>query len=785
MSDIEIEIDGRKLTAKSNQTVIEVADAAGIYIPRFCYHKHLTVAANCRMCLVEVEKSPKTLPACATPVMAGMKIFTQSAKTLAAQRSVMEFLLINHPLDCPVCDQGGECELQDLSMGYGSSHSDYDECKRAVADQDLGPLIATEMTRCILCTRCVRFGDEIAGLPELGVTNRGEAAEISTYVQHAIRSEVSGNIIDICPVGALTSKPYRFTARPWELDQAPGISPHDCIGSNLNVHTRYGKVMRVVVRENIAINEMWISDRDRFSYTGLHHEDRIGAPLARIQGKWQVVDWQTAFNLVATGLHETLNKFGADSLGALASPNSTVEEFYLLQKIMRGLGCANIDHRLREVDTRDQATMPSFPGMNIPIADLELCDAIILIGSNLQKEQPLAALRVRKAVKNKAAVIVVNPMDYLFNFKVTGKEIVAPHLMPTTLAELVAALGQQSDHPLAKELQGKQKICVLVGALAQHHPEAATIRYLAQRIAALTKGTVNFMTDGANTAGGWLAGAIPHRLPGGEAAISVGLSTSAMLAKPRQAYVLLNVEPDLDCANSAQAVEALKQAKFVVALSMYRNSLLNEQADVILPIGAFTETSGTYVNVTGEWQSFPGVANAFESSRPAWKVLRVLGNFLHLDGFEYESSDAVRQEVKTMLEKNTPLSFDQENAFSVNVKNLAAQKNLTSNVLSRIGEIPIYALDSLVRRSQSLQATQTIMEGDVAAIRLHPKTAMALQLQAGEIATVKMHETEQATATSLPVVIDTRISEGAAWIAGGILATVGLGDLFGEVEIGK
>jgi NADH-quinone oxidoreductase subunit G len=784
MSDIEIEIDGQKLTAKSNQTVIEVADAAGIYIPRFCYHKHLTVAANCRMCLVEVEKSPKTLPACATPVMAGMKVFTQSAKTLAAQRSVMEFLLINHPLDCPVCDQGGECELQDLSMGYGSSHTDYDECKRAVADQDLGPLIATEMTRCILCTRCVRFGDEIAGLPELGVTNRGGAAEISTYVQHAIRSEVSGNIIDICPVGALTSKPYRFTARAWELDQAPGISPHDCLGSNLNVHTRYGKVMRVVVRENNAINESWISDRDRFSYTGLHHEERIGAPLARLQGKWQVVDWQTAFNIIATRLQSTLNEFGADSFGALASPNSTLEEFYLLQKIVRGLGSKNIDHRLREVDTRDQATMPLFPGMKTSLTELEQCDAIFLIGANIQKEQPLAALRLRKAVKNKAVILAVNPMDYLFNFIVTAKEIVAPHLIPAALAKIVTALEQNSDHAIAQQLQSKQKISILVGALAQHHPEAATIRYLAGKIARLTNGTVSIMTDGANTAGAWLTGAIPHRLVGGVPAKSGGLSASEMLAKPLNAYLMLNVEPDVDCANSAQAIEALKQAKLVVALSMYRNPILMEHADVILPVGAFTETSGTYINGAGEWQSFPGVAKAFESARPAWKVLRVLGNFLHLEGFQQESSEEVKEEVKTLMEKNAGFSSAHQEIFEVNVNDLSAQRNLASNTLFRIGEIPIYSLDSLVRRSKPLQVIQTIMEGDVSAIRLHPSTASALHLQAGEMANIKMAKAKQLTA-SLPVLIDTRVPEGAAWIAGGIVATVGLGDLFGEVEIGK
>lgn len=777
MDNIEIEIDGRKLSAKPNQTIIEVADLAGIYIPRFCYHKHLSVAANCRMCLVEVEKSPKTLPACATPVLPGMKVFTQSPKTLEAQRAVMEFLLINHPLDCPVCDQGGECELQDVSMGYGSSWSHYDECKRAVADENLGPLIETEMTRCILCTRCVRFGDEIAGMRELGVTRRGEDAEISTYVQKTIVSEVSGNIIDICPVGALTSKPYRFTARAWELDQAPSISPHDCMGSNLNVHSRYGTVMRVVARENNAINETWISDRDRFSYTGLYHADRLGKPLAKINGKWEVVEWQKAFQLAASGLQEIVHQFGGNELGSLVSPNSTVEEFYLLQKITRGLGSQHIDHRLREIDTRDQALMPAFPCLAMPIAEIEQCDAILLIGSNLQKEQPLAALRVRKAVKNNAVILAVNPVDYLFNFKVTAKNIIAPHHLVKALTDIHHALEKNTAHPISDHLKEKKKICILLGALAQHHPEAAVIRALAQSIAMLTGGKLHIMTDGANGAGGWIAGAVPHREPGNVAIQAQGLSAYEMLAKPRKAYLLLNVEPELDCANAAIAQKALEAAHFVVAFSMYRNPVLEEQADVIFPITPFTETSGTFINVTGLWQSFNGVAKSFEASRPAWKVLRVLGHFLQLKGFDYESSHDVIRELKNILEANTLVP-------SVNTLQTSLLKTIeekSSDTLSRIGEIPIYALDSLVRRSVPLQLTQQVMEGNVANVRLHPKTAKKLNLLAAEKVKVK----QQTGEVILPVCMDERIPQDAVWIAGGIDATVKLGDLFGSVEINK
>lgn len=782
MADIEIEINGQKLTAKPNQTIIQVADEAGIYIPRFCYHKHLSIAANCRMCLVEVEKSPKTLPACATPVMPGMKVFTKSQKTVQAQRAVMEFLLINHPLDCPICDQGGECELQDLSMGYGSSFSHYDECKRSIADENLGPLISTDMTRCIYCTRCVRFGDEIAGFREMGGTFRGEHTEIGTYVQHALKSEVSGNIIDLCPVGALTSKPYRFTARAWELNQYPSIGPHDCVGTNINVHTRYGKVMRVVTRENLTVNETWIADRDRYSYTGLYHVDRLEEPVIKNNGKWEVVDWQTALQRAAEGLQESINEFGADKIGALASPNSTLEEFYLLQKIMRGLGSPHIDHRLRELDTQDQAETAHFPGLNMSFAELEDSDAILLIGANIQREQPIAALRIRKAALKGASILAINPVDYDFHFKVTGKQIVAPHRVPETLAMLAKSLGANADEfnqftpdastkALAELLQGKQKVSIILGALALHDAHASTIRYLAKQLATLTNAKLGLLTDGANSAGAWIAGAIPHRQVDGKHINHFGLSAHEMLEKPRKAYLLMNVEPDLDCANANQAVEALKQAKFVVAFSTYRNSVLNEHANVILPIAPFTETAGTFVNVLGNWQSFNGVASAFGLSRPAWKVLRVLGNFLHLEGFDYESSEDIRNEVKALVAKVSPSS---QTASSQTT--LVQTKN---EMLSRVGEIPIYAVDNLVRRAQPLQEIQPVMLGDLAAVRIHPETAAQLKLLDGQIVSVKQH----ASAVELPVLLDARIARGAAWIPGGIEATKDLGNLFGEVEI--
>ncbi|HLB43654.1 MAG TPA: NADH-quinone oxidoreductase subunit NuoG [Gammaproteobacteria bacterium] len=776
MADIDIEIDGRKLTAKPNQTIIEVADAMGIYIPRFCYHKQLSIAANCRMCLVDVEKSPKTLPACATLVTPGMKVFTKSIKTIEAQRAVMQFLLINHPLDCPICDQGGECELQDLAMGYGSAHSHYDECKRAVADQDLGPLIATDMTRCIYCTRCVRFGEEVAGMREIGGTYRGEHTDIGTFVQQAMQSEISGNIIDLCPVGALTSKPFRFAARAWELDQTPSISPHDCLGSNINVHTRYGKVMRVVARENHNINETWLSDRDRFSYTALDHPERLEEPMARVEGKWQPVGWQQAFELATEGLREIIAEFGADKLGALASPNSTLEEFYLLQKIVRGLGSPHIDHRLREIDVQDQAIMPLFPGLTIPLADLETCDEIVLIGSNIQKEQPLAALRVRKAALQGATVVAINPVDYQFNFKVTTKKIIAPHLLPQVLADMVQAFNLSPvEQGREVEILKAKKTCILLGALALHHPHASHIRYLANKLAILMGAKLGYMTDGANTAGGWLAGAIPHRQAGGVAIHHQGLSAYEQFVKPRKAYILLNVEPELDCANSKLAISALKQAQFVLALSLYRHPTLETYANVILPIAAFAETSGTYVNVMGEWQSFTGVASAYRSTRPAWKILRVLGNFLGLSGFNDESSEEVRREVKEVVAKS-PLLLQREIEGTLLASPHFVKKG---GIVSRIGEIPIYATDSIVRHAEPLQKTQVIIEGDVATVQLNIETANKLQLHEGDQARVKQGHGE----IYLPVTINSHVATDAARIAGGIMATAELGDLLGEVVI--
>lgn len=716
--------------------VIQAAEAHGIYIPRFCYHKHLTIAANCRMCLVEVEKAPKPLPACATPVTPGMKVFTKSAKTIAAQRAVMEFLLINHPLDCPVCDQGGECELQDLSMGYGKSHSRYDENKRSVPNDNIGPLIATEMTRCIQCTRCVRFGDEIAGMRELGAVNRGEDMMITTYVKHAIHSEISGNMIDLCPVGALTSKPFRFTARAWELHQSNSVSPHDCLGGNVHVHTMHGQVMRVVSKENADINLTWISDRDRYSYTGLYTPARIKAPLVRREGKLEVVSWQHALQVTAKGLQTCLEK-DKDAMGILASPSSTLEELYLLQKIAKALGVKNIDYALR--------ARQKIKAQPLPFSLQELAQAknILIIGSHLNKEQPLLATRVRKAALNGAKIKALNAVSYPYTFEITSEKVVAPQYWVKALTEFLAN----------DELT--QDTFILLGSQALNHPEAKTLYNLAQS----SGGKVGVLTQGANYLGGVVTEALFKQATH---------STYEMLREPKKAYLLFNVNPTLDLVNSHLAAKAIEQADFTIAIASFENELVNQNAQVILPLAAFTETFGTFINALGHWQSFHGVANAFEQARPGWKILRALANFLELPDFEYESSEEVKAEIKTQMHDDI-WPKDQE----------APVETSLSAKLTRIGEIPLYAIDDLVRQAKPLQATQKIMDGEYESIKMHPNTAAKLNLQPGNTVDVKQ---DQASAR-LKLVLDERIAEDAAWIAGGITASSTLGDLFGEVEI--
>ena len=582
---LHIEIDGKKLAVEEGAMVIEAAEAAGIYIPRFCYHKKLSVAANCRMCLVEVERVAKPVPACATPVTEGMRVFTRSEKTTGAQKGVMEFLLINHPLDCPICDQGGECELQDLAVGYGRDVSRYQEAKRIVKDQDLGPFIATDMTRCIQCTRCVRFGQEIAGIMELGATGRGEHMRIGTYVESTVDSELSGNMIDICPVGALTSKPFRYSARPWELSEHASISPHDCVGANLIVETRRNKVMRVLPRENEEVNEVWLSDRDRFSYTALNGSDRLDVPMMRVGDTWKEIDWDVALDKVAEGLRQVVTHHGADALGALASPQITVEEGYLLQQLVRGLGSENVDHRLRGTDFCDDAGAPPFPWLGQRIDELEHKDAFLLIGSNIRKDQPLLGHRLRKAFLDGAKIGVINPIDFPFTFDVTDKVIVSPSRIPAALGRLVRAVAAHSHrelppdvarftndlHPGPVETRMADWLCaarhpsIFLGPLVEHHPQAALIRALAQCLSDLMKAVLGHLPLG-NSAGAWLAGVVPQRGPMGAPRAKPGRNAFAMLDGSLKGLLLMDAEPVRDSADGGRALAALQKAEFVVSL---------------------------------------------------------------------------------------------------------------------------------------------------------------------------------------------------------------------------
>jgi NADH-quinone oxidoreductase subunit G len=796
MNMIEIEIDGKTLEAKEGSMIIQVADDAGIYIPRFCYHKKLSIAANCRMCLVEVEKAPKTLPACATPVTPGMKVFTQSDKALTSQKAVMEFLLINHPLDCPICDQGGECELQDLALGYGKGVSRYTEGKRVVKDKNLGPLVASDMTRCIQCTRCVRFGDEVAGMRELGATGRGDRTEIGTYIEHALQSELSGNVIDICPVGALTSKPFRYTARSWEMQQQEGIAVHDCMGSNIYLHTRgeeYSKtryVMRVVPRENEAVNETWISDRDRYSYQALNSAERVTSPLLKQNGVWQTVDWETALKACVEKLMQVKEAAGAEQIAALASPNSTTEELFLLQKLMRGLGSHNVDHRLRATDFRHQQQAPLYPSLGLAIAELDSLKTVLLIGSNVRHEQPIANQRLHKAARAGANIMCINPVAYDFNYSLSEQLIVAADALVTTLAKVAKAIFVQQQQPIpshlnwllstvdvgtvetaiASKLMQGEKTAILLGAHAINHPDAAVIATLVQEIAKVTQIKVGSFSEGANSAGAWLAGAVPHRQAANIEIATPGLDAYAMFKEQLKAYILLNVEPELDCAYPSLAKQALDKAEMVIVLSAFRGGELENYADVILPVTPFTETAGSYVNVEGHWQHVAEVIPPTGEARPAWKVLRVLGNFLHLAGFDYVSHTQIIHELKNALAAMPAHEANFQCPTTLNVQPTAT--------LTRLMEWPMYKVDNVVRRAQALQAT---INADVISVRINATLADRLQLQAGDNVIAR----QQNSTVRLPVVIDNSIADNYVYIPAGLQETAGFGKAFSAIELQK
>lgn len=787
---IELEIDNKKVAVRDGGMIIEAADAAGIYIPRFCYHKKLSIAANCRMCLVEVEKSKKPLPACATPALNGMKVFTQSTMTVEAQRSVMEFLLINHPLDCPICDQGGECELQDLSLGYGNDVSRYYEGKRSVFDENLGPLISTDMTRCIQCTRCVRFGVEVAGLPELGTKNRGEALEISTYIGKTMRSELSGNIIDLCPVGALTSKPFRFTARSWELLQHPSVAPHDCIGSNIFVHTRgyeyndYRSVMRVVPRENEKINETWLSDRDRFSYQAISSSDRLLSPRIKRESDWIEVDWSTALNYIVEKWQVILGQ-DTSQLGAIASPNSTLEEFFILQKLFRSLGVNNLDHRIRQLDFDQQENFPAYPGLGMELDALETLDLIFLIGSDIRHEQPLACHRLRKAMLAGTDVCILNPIDYSLNFEPAFKEILPSNELPYYLASIAYYFASKTKNipsqlediepspeaiEMAKKLELKKNGIILLGIQAITHPRASLIRALVEFIAKHCGMTVGSLSEGSNAAGAWLAGMLPHRGPAGSLSNQLGLTASQMFSKQLKSYLLLNVEPELDCAYSADATSALSAADFVVVLTPFLSSAQSEYADVLLPIAPFFEESGTFVNLSGEWQKFTAATRPLGEAKPAWKIFRVLGNLFNLDGFDYMDIDQVNSELKNLIETIPKLP---QSALNLGI----ADEKKNSGELRRIAEWPMYQVDNLVRRASALQEWSA--EELLIAARMNTKLASEYGVQSGEIMSFVQGEDQ----LDLPVLIDDRIAGNYVLIPAGISATAGFGEHMGSIRL--
>jgi len=714
---VNIEVNGVPLKARKGQMLIEVTDQADVYVPRFCYHRKLSIAANCRMCLVEVEKVPKPLPACATPVAEGMKVFTRSKRAISAQKATMEFLLINHPLDCPICDQGGECELQDLAMGFGRGVSRYTERKRIVKDKNIGPLVSTDMTRCIHCTRCVRFGTEIAGIQELGTTGRSDSMEIGTYIEKSVDHELSGNIIDLCPVGALNNKPYRFSARAWEMIAKPLVGAHDCAGSNLYAHVLRGKLRRVVPRDNDAINETWISDRDRFSCHALYTDDRLLLPRVKKDGQWADASWQEALETAAETLAEAAGADG-DSIGVLASPSATLEELYLLNRIARHLGTGNIDTRLRRRDFRDQAADPAVPTLGCGIADLESRASVVVIGSNLRMEVPIIAHRLRKAALRGASVAFVNPERYEYHFE-TAAYVDAPlESFAAALAGVVAAAASaakveappnvralvarsapsDAQRAAAASLARKPGL-VLLGLIAQRHPRYSDIRALAAALADLSNATLGYLSEGANAAGAALAGALPHRGAGGKPLTRAGRDALAMFESPRAAYVLFGVEPSRDLAAGARALAALRDAK-VVCFTAFASAELLETADVLLPIGTFAETAGTFVNVEGRWQSFDAAAEPAGESRPGWRVLRVLGNELELPDCEYrtpaEVSAALEQELGGRPESK-PERYRGSFAASGNGAAYAVD--------ARALDVPIYAVDALVRRSEPLQLT--------------------------------------------------------------------------------
>lgn len=774
---VEIEIDGKKVEVPAGSMVMDAANKLGTYIPHFCYHKKLSIAANCRMCLVEVEKAPKPLPACATPVTQGMIVRSNSDKAAKAQKDVMEFLLINHPLDCPICDQGGECQLQDLAVGYGKTSSRYQEEKRVVFHKNVGPLISMEeMSRCIHCTRCVRFGQEIAGVMELGMLGRGEHSEITSFVGKTVDSELSGNMIDLCPVGALTSKPFRYAARTWELSRRKSISAHDGLGANLIVQVKNNKVMRVVPLENEAVNECWISDKDRFAYEGLDSEERLTKPMLKQGGQWHETDWQTALEYVAHGLKNVKHEHGANAIAGVATANSTLEEMTLLSRVVRGMGSDNIETRLRQSEFGLTGKIKPWLGMSLAaFSDLH---QVFVIGSFLRKDHPLLAARLRQAVKLGTHLSVLHATDEELLMKVHNKAIIAPSAWCGFLAEIATAIAEakQIAKPaglaevavsapalaIAKSLlagAAAKTAGIFLGNAATQHPDASQIHALAQWIAESSNASLGYCTEAANTVGAYLADAVPSN-----AAVAASL-----LSEARKAVLVLNAEAQFDFANPVQAQAVLSQAEMVVVMSPYKHGL--DYADVLLPVSPFTETSGTFVNCEGRAQSFHGVVKPLGDTRPAWKVLRVLGNLLGLDRFEFETSEAIRDEVLGAAKVDCS---DRLNNHAADLQIVSASP--ANAGLERVSDVPIYSTDAIVRRASSLQRTA---DANVAAVSLSAAEFDRLAVKEGDY--VKL--TQDGASVLLPARLDKTLPAKVVRLATAITASAQLGAMFGPIQV--
>ncbi len=783
---VTVTIDGVDIKAPRNAMLIEVADQAGIDIPRFCYHKHLTVAANCRMCMVEVEKAPKPLPACATPVMDGMKVHTHSELALDAQKGTMEFLLINHPLDCPVCDQGGECELQDIAVGYGSDVSRFTERKRVVKDKNIGPLVSTDMTRCIHCTRCVRFGNEIAGVSELGATGRGEFMEIGTYVEKSLSSELSGNVIDLCPVGALNAKPSRMKGRAWEMEEHHTFSAHDSFGSNLTVHTLRNEVIRVVPRENAEINETWISDRDRFSYEGMYSENRLNKVMHKKNEEWESLRWSNALQDIAG----TLKNYAPEEIGILISPNQTNEEIYLMQKIARALDINNIDHRTQQTDFSGQQDDPIFPWLGMGISDIEKQDVILIIGSDIRSEQPMLTHKIRKASQRGAKVIVINPQSCQFNMKLAASEIVKPQDWLQHLISLLAAVSQSSDKKAPSELEGLLKnsnsqidfseivnslissdsSCVLIGGLMQQHYEYSNMRAIANCIAELTNSLFGYISMASNSSGASLLGALPHRDVMGDEIDQHGMTCTEMLVAPRKVYLIMGLELEWDSAIPAQALSALESADVVICMHSHISEQMKSYCDWMLPINCYAESEGTKINIEGRWQSHSKIVSSDDETKDGWKALRMLGVELGLEAFNYMTLEEVQKEIAEIL----PDDFEFSNSMKA-LPDITVNEE-SADTLYCTGSLPIYTIDTLVRNAPSLREAQGCSESE---LHVHEQDVKRHGLIEGKW--VKVSQGDQSGIFAC--VTDNSVLPGTVYIPRGLPRSEKLGAYFGQVQL--